>query len=312
MLNKLKGKIAEGKEKVAEKRAERQEAKQSKWINEVTAEGGDFLPFAHWKNLYEPAKEKTERNPNAMQKKMMDSFANTMTKNIVTGLCEALSKLVGAAAAGVRGADAHLSAFLNAADGVLLTYRFEGHGRTRMLYLRGAAADRLAATLVALVDARAVAAGADPEQVDPELLTRITAGIETMVRGEIDKHQAKFSEALKQSPLFKVEGAEEGVALLLDFVRGYAEGKINESMAIIAKAVGVLAVIASKHRTAIKATAAAATLPEDQTEEYKNGARAEIMAEIELRHQQLYDAVKKYVTGLLDIVADQDGGDGAE
>lgn len=316
MFNKIKEKAKEGKAKIEEKKAERKEAKQNKWINEVTKDSGEFHPFSVWKDLYEPKKEKASepRDPNAMQKKIFEKLADNMTANIVTGLCEALSKVVGAATEAVRGADPHLSAFLNAVDGALLTYRFEAKGKSKMVYLRGVAADRLAITLVSLIEARAVAEGADPEAIDPELLGRITAGIESMVREQISKHQGKFSDALRQSPLFAVDGAEEGVGMLMDFVRSYIDGKVTESMVVISQAVGVLAGVASKYRTVIKTAIAAGTLPEELPEDYRQGARAEIIAEIEKTHGQLSGAVRKYIVGLLDILAasSQDDGGAAE
>lgn len=330
MFAKLKASVTESANKVKaavdEKKAQYEEKKQNKWLSEVAPQG-EFLPYQGWKDLYEPVKkhkddkEKESDGPNALEKKAMETLTKKISSKIMRQLTDVFARVLDAAATGVKGKDDALAKLFSNVEAILLTFRFEYKDKKKFTWLRSVAVDRLAASLVEIVDQEAKRINADPAALTPEQVEAIATAISSRVHTEVEQRQNDAVEALKSSPLFSTAqnaaagqgvevDADASVAQLMEFIRGYVAGRLQTVNTVLKVSIHALSIIAIKHRnTIVQHSVAKLEDPDTAPEEYKNGVKAELLKEVEGKYDEVNNKVTKFVGAFIQRV---DSGDNEE
>lgn len=86
-------------------------------------------------------------------------MANSITKNIIKNLMEALAYSNELAANAIKSSEPKIFAFMNAVTAAFLTFRFQSKNEKKFLYIRGIAIDRIALTLIEAIDYEAKKSG---------------------------------------------------------------------------------------------------------------------------------------------------------
>ncbi len=252
-----------------------------------------------------------------MQKKVLAALAATTTDNIMRMLLEVVAKPIGAAHDHfVASGEPLMASILNATEAVLLTYRFEYHDTIKFGFLRGFACDRLAEALLAALDAElAKAEELQPGvvnkavEIDPVMLSAIVNRIADTASAQVALRQQAAVDALKSSGWFRVAGVEDeqvdaGVALLMDFIRGYAESKVSTMMSLFSTVVAQILTVAVQHREVIAAHVASkiATGEDGPASEEYVAVRQMVTDQIDHHYKTVYSYVFKYVSGFFNVI----------
>lgn len=296
-----------------------QKDKETKWIGEVTAdaESGSFKDFAGWKDVYEPKKEKKEKEdsgPSALEKKVYEKMADNIKGNVIKMLMELTSQLLGPTEAALTANEPELAAFINAGNGVSLTYRFEYKDDKKFAYLRKHGAGRIAITLISAINAAAAKDGIT--EIDPAAVDKIVEDLTKKVTEEIKNKQKEAEESLANSPLFAAaqdaagdENAakvDEGVQKLMQFLQSYVQAKTGVVIEVLTDIISKLLKTAAKHKDSIdRHVAAAAEDAKDgapATQEAFEKAQEDILADIEGGYKLLDENVGAYASSLVGLV----------
>jgi len=307
------------KAKAEEKKAQMQKEKETKWIDEVTADkdAGSFKDFQGWKDVYEPKKEKGDKEdsgPSAVEKKIYEKMANNIKENVVKMLMEVTSQLLGPTEAALRADEPDLANFINAGNGVALTYRFKYKNDKKFAFIRKHGAGRIATTLVDAINAAAKKDGI--ENIDEAAVEKIVADLTAKVTSEIEAKQKEAEESLANSPMFAAaqdaagdENAaqmDEGVKKLMAFLQGYVQEKTGVVVSVLNDVVGKLLKTAAKHKAAIDAhianAADAAKENAPEGDEAFQKAQEDVLKDIEEGYKVLDDNVGAYATSLVGLV----------
>lgn len=285
-----------------------------------------------WKNKYEPSEEEAPPSePNIMQKKIVGMITENLRDNIMWMLTEATAKLLGPTEDALESDDGDLAEFVNACNGVVLSYRFQYLNKDQFSYIRLVGVDRIAAALVADINKQALKHGHQPgDDIPPEVVDAIAEDIAQKVQTHIEGQQEKAVESLKESPVFHIAGVEdnqidEGVQKLLEFLRHYVESKMGLMIFVIKVTVAKLLAVAMKNRKVIakhveelrkreedkiakekeRKESGEQVVPEVEEEvvdEAYTAARNELLSEVESAYDELETSVHNYVGTLMHVM----------
>lgn len=318
MLGRLKKAKEDAAAKVGEMKDQHEQKQHAKWREEVL-DGDRFKDFAGWADVFEPKKEKVEKEdtgPGAVQRKAAEKMTDNIKKDIMKALMETVSRLLGPASAALANSEKEVSDLINAANAAALTYRFEYKGKKRMEYIRSLTADSVTRALAAALEKEAAGKGHGEADLSPEQVKEIIDGVVAKATGELQKKQDDAVASLKESPLFAASGADgaqvdAGVVALQDFLRGYMESKVGLIVKVLEEVMNRLLAVAAKYKDVIKSHAAANKDGfAEGSPEYDN-VRKEILGEIEKAHGELDTAVHKYVGDLVGMMMGTSGGEEA-
>ena len=271
------------------------------WVAEVTdPESKRFKHFNEWQTRYEPKADAEEKGdgeePGALQVRMLNYMSEQIRDNILHILLKMVSKLLGPAEDSVNSVDEDLGAFLNAANGIVLTFRYQYLNKDKFEYLRAYAADQVALSLGRAIarEKERLGHAADAE-LSPEQIAEVTGAVSERILKEIKDKEEMAHASLESNPMLAKaaasdERANEGIQQLKAFLRGYIKDKTDTMQdtirAVVEKLLARVAassVVIGRHAAALASKSAAAA-PAPGADDEKSGEAAEAAPEpVQLR-----------------------------